>query len=684
MISLPLRLAAPSLGLRHLGGEANWLPRFVHPSHLASPAEADALLAWGRKPSASRTCRLGRRWGKPVIFCEDGFLRSVRPGSQEKTCSLVFDDLGIYYDCNSPSRLEELTKTPLSAEQNRRAQDLGASWRSLRISKYNHATNPRSLPAEQFILVVDQTSGDLSLSAGNAEAATFRRMLEAALSDHPTNEVILKLHPEVARGMKRGNFRADSLPLSPRLHILTDDIHPCDLLEKATAVYTATSQLGFEALIWGKPVRTFGLPFYAGWGLTHDELRPPSRRGQASLEQLIHAALISYPRYVHPLTRNPCEVEELMTHFAYQREHLAEAPPSLYASGFSRWKRRHLQRFFPSSHIKHVNSLQRIPSGSTVACWGKKYFPDEQQINFQIIRLEDGFLRSAGLGAALAPPVSWVTDRCGIYYDANHPSDLEDLLRHHDFTPAECGRASALRQRIAEAGINKYNLGGSPWPAPLGAKRVILVPGQVETDASILHGATDIKTNFALLQTVRQTYPTAYLVYKPHPDVLAGLRKRGRAEDQVHQCCDEVVAGYSIHDILQKVDEVHTITSLTGFEALLRGKTVVTYGRPFYAGWGLTIDKGITSTTASRRGRRLTLDELVFGTLIKYPVYVHHQSGHFITPEQALRELLHSQQNQKSRGFSLTRILRSFRKKQAHSALLRDTHKRSSFPQHLL
>jgi capsular polysaccharide export protein len=72
----------------------------------------------------------------------------------------------------------------------------------------------------------------------------------------------------------------------------------------------------------------------------------------------------------------------------------------------------------------------------------------------------------------------------------------------------------------------------------------------------------------------------------------------------------------------------------------MRGKPVVAYGMPFYAGWGLTQDPGMSAAVAARRGRLLTLDELVAGALILYPTYVSLESGRFITPEQALDELL--------------------------------------------
>ncbi len=71
------------------------------------------------------------------------------------------------------------------------------------------------------------------------------------------------------------------------------------------------------------------------------------------------------------------------------------------------------------------------------------------------------------------------------------------------------------------------------------------------------------------------------------------------------QWCDEVVTDCSIGELLSAVDEVHVLTSLAGFEALQRSKRVVTYGQPFYAGWGLTDD----AYPVTRRARKLSLDE---------------------------------------------------------------------------
>lgn len=81
-----------------------------------------------------------------------------------------------------------------------------------------------------------------------------------------------------------------------------------------------TSLLGFEALLRGTPVTTYGAPFYAGWGLTTDLGNiPERRRARPSLEGLVHATLIDYPRYFDPLTGKICPVEVIV-------ERLAEGP----------------------------------------------------------------------------------------------------------------------------------------------------------------------------------------------------------------------------------------------------------------------------------------------------------------------------------------------------------------------
>ncbi len=62
--------------------------------------------------------------------------------------------------------------------------------------------------------------------------------------------------------------------------------------------------------------------------------------------------------------------------------------------------------------------------------WGQEHRNEKQPV----VRVEDTFLRSVGLGANLVRPLSWVRDRRGIYYDATAPSELEHLLQATEFS----------------------------------------------------------------------------------------------------------------------------------------------------------------------------------------------------------------------------------------------------------
>ncbi|MGM0768005.1 MAG: beta-3-deoxy-D-manno-oct-2-ulosonic acid transferase [Pseudomonadota bacterium] len=306
----------------------------------------------------------------------------------------------------------------------------------------------------------------------------------------------------------------------------------------------------------------------------------------------------------------------------------------IYAIGFRSHWRKYVKRFFHGSELIFVSHGCRVAPGHVALIWGNRPAPG-LPANARLLRLEDGFLRSVGLGSQFAQPLSWVVDGQGLYFDATGPSDLETMLNERVFTARECQRAQRLVEQINTTRISKYNTPGQPWKRPTGPQQVFLIVGQVETDASIAFGSTGVATNLALVRAVRASHPTAWLVYKPHPDVVAGARAEGESESQIPQHCNEVVTNASLSDLLDACDEVHVNTSLTGFEALIRNKPVVCHGLPFYAGWGLTTDK----SQCHRRQRTVSLPELVAATLIEYPLYISRTTGTHTTPENTLEEL---------------------------------------------
>jgi capsular polysaccharide export protein len=598
--------------------------------------KGDTVLGWGRKWSGRRAEALAAQHGREFRLVEDGFLRSI--GRYDPGLSLVLDSTGIYYDASMPSDLEHLAKEGLSEAEIVRSRALMAVWRSERLSKYNVARDVSGALPSRYVLLCDQTFGDASITFGCADDESFSRMLDAALAEYPEHDVILKTHPDVVTNRKRGHFDIATISENNRVRIISDPVSPSRLIEHAEAVYTVTSQMGFEALVWGKRVRCFGMPFYAGWGLTDDELPAPDRRKKVTLEQLVHGALVKYPRYIDPVIMQRCEPERAFSYVGLQRRKRLEFPQQIKAFGFSRWKRPFIKAFLQGSEVlfdKHSQVGGPVGASEAIAIWGSAEVPETSECA-TVLRIEDGFLRSSGLGADLVRPLSLVIDDIGIYYDASRPSRLERILETQDLDHTAIGRARALRDKIIKLDVTKYNLSKQSWSRPDTEKPVLLVVGQVETDASIRLGSPDVNSNIELLQRVRQENPSAYIVYKPHPDVVAGLRKRGKGEDSCLKIADEVLSlPVSLSILLSQIDELHTMTSLMGFEALIRGVKVVCHGLPFYAGWGLTEDR----LSCARRKRRLSVDELVHGTLIGYPRYFNYERNCFVEPEQAVDQL---------------------------------------------
>ncbi len=613
-----------------LGVEIDWRPVALSVDSYRS------IIAWGRKPKAHYARRISERLGMPLYTIEDGFIRSIE--KSDPPLSLVVDDLGIYFDAGHPSRLETLVAQELAPSEMSRALTIFDLWRTSRISKYNGASDLEGRLPGPYVLVCDQTFGDASISHGGANAQSFDGMLQAALAEYAEHRIVLKTHPDVVTNGKKGHFDLVALAKNDRIRIISDPVHPSKLIEHADAVYTVTSQMGFEALLWGKRVRCFGMPFYAGWGLTEDELPAPDRRKPVSLEQLVHAALVKYPRYIDPVTMQRCEPEVTFKHVGLQRRKRQEFPEEITAVRFSRWKRPFIEAFLQGSEVTFVKTLdsKRPKSApSTVAVWGSAELPQVFETS-TVLRIEDGFLRSSGLGADLVRPLSLVIDDVGIYYDATRPSRLEHILETQAFDTHATERARALRERLIQLDLTKYNLGKQSWSRPKTNQTVLLVVGQVETDASIRLGSPDVKSNLELLRRVRQEYPSAYIVYKPHPDVVAGLRNKGQGEDECLSIANEVLTQpVALSSLVSQVDEVHTMTSLLGCEALIRGAKVVCHGLPFYAGWGLTEDR----LSCARRTRRLTVDQLVHGALIDYPRYYNFERQCFVEPEQAIDQL---------------------------------------------
>ena len=603
-----------------------------------------AVAVWGRKPRSIRGMRAAERRGLPLLSVEDAFLRSVLPGPKTPPSGLVLDDVGIYFDASQPSKLENMLNfAPLEGvDMEKRAADGIAFLRHYGLSKYNPVPRGYGQPPKPgYVLVVDQTRGDASITCGGGYDHTFATMLAQARVDHPDKRIVIRTHPAVGPRAKQGHFGpADT---DARTTLLSDSINPWDLLDGAAAVYCVTSQLGFEAILAGHKPVVFGLPFFAGWGLTDDQQSCDRRKRKLTVAQLFTAAMLEYPAWADLASNRRCTFEEAAHDLlARAQHHWANAQPTV-AVGMRNWKRGQVSRFLNrprfENHPDKAAEWAQARKGRVVV-WASKnsYALQTACANRQVPlwQMEDGFLRSKGLGAELTPAESVVADAAGIYYNPVFPSDLEHLIAQSPQLPnGALARAKALIAQVNAAHISKYNLDLPMAPLDIPAGKIaILVPGQVEDDASIRLGTHEICTNLALLKATRQHNPEAYIIYKPHPDVEAGLRL-GHVENPLDYA-DIVLENAPILPLINAVHSVWTMTSLTGFEALLRGKAVTCLGLPFYAGWGLTQDIG---PPCPRRRAKPSLHALCHATLIDYPMYLDPKTGQPCAPEKLVQRL---------------------------------------------
>lgn len=668
-----------SRGIRNLRN----INKFLNVAGVISPLQAinrqvkvKCVVVWGRKKNSQRALRYATRKQLPVRFVEDGWIRSSSDNPHSRVCySILTDDIGVYYDSTEPSALERLlnrTDDKFNADCGPEDLQYAAACRKKlidnNITKYNSCTLPEPADLEgkgkPLILVIDQTVGDASVTFGGMSAQLFHDMLDRAIVENPNARIVVRTHPDVVMGIKQGYLQSRANELGIEISAAGDN--PLPWLKHARAVYVGTSQLGYEALLCGCLVKVAGKPFYAGWGLTEDEQTIDRRIQTRTIDQMFHTTHVEYARYCSPISGKPWSLEECLDHVILQLGYFSQNKGKKICVGITPWKKRYLKQFLRSPYA----SLRFSPSNNAaddertfvwsfseanvkklstrLASVKSDQHSDASDEN--TVRIEDGFIRSTGLGSDFTPPASLVFDNVGLYFDATRPSRLENLLNDYQCSEEELIRARRLKNSILTENMTKYNVNSHSRVTLFTAnetegKKRVLVVGQVEGDQSLIKGSLQIQTNADLLKAVRVSNPSAYIVYKPHPDVVSGNRHGIVDAETLDKNVDRIETFGHFLDCLDECDELHTMTSLSGFEAILRDKTVVTYGMPFYAGWGLTRDL----CKCKRRKRLRTVDELVFLCLVMYPHYIDLKSGEFISVEQ-LVEMLSNEKRQINMG----------------------------------
>jgi capsular polysaccharide export protein len=281
----------------------------------------------------------------------------------------------------------------------------------------------------------------------------------------------------------------------------------------------------------------------------------------------------------------------------------------------------YLKGFFGGRRIVRLDESCAAALGWGVKRSGARALDFAARTGRPAILLEDGFLRSVGLGKAGVPPVSIVLDDEWVYYDASRPSRLERLIA----ADANCEDARGAGEALArwrETRLSKYNL-GLDAPLPQARGKIVLVD-QVAGDLSLAGAGATSDILARIVATAQERGLRDRLVLRVHPDVAAGkaqglIAPHARSLDIPVLACDRCAPA-----LLDEAQAIWTVSSALGFEALLRGVPVTTFAAPFYAGWGLTedlADDDFARAAFARRRPRRTLVNLFACAFLLYPRY---------------------------------------------------------------
>lgn len=282
--------------------------------------------------------------------------------------------------------------------------------------------------------------------------------------------------------------------------------------------------------------------------------------------------------------------------------------------------------------IPHYESVPSPDLVDFVVLWGVSEVDPNAELLFNfaheyskpVLIIEDGFLRSFYPMPYGEVSASMRMDFVGCYYDSHYPSSIENLLNSEKFELSEFEKIeiSGIIQKIVKGNVTKYNLSKDYVRNERfrNYKHKVLVIDQVYGDMSVKKGGVADEDFSKILDAAITENPDSLIIVKLHPEAVLGIRKGHFEENLVSRENIEIITDeVNPISILKEVDKVYCATTQMGFEALLCEKEVVCFGKPFYAGWGLTDDRKFFE----RRFRTRGVEEVFYAAYLFNTIYLN-------------------------------------------------------------
>lgn len=301
---------------------SRWFRKYNIITDINNINKADCAIVWGSPyfaPNSKQMLEKIIAANKPIISLEDSFIRAVYPFNKPN-CNTRYKQTLSYtannyfqFEAGKKTTLDQLLEEckPLNLEQLADVKRTKQFIIDNQLSKYNCQFNQfNPVDNNKSVLVVDQSYGDQSIIGSNATNKTFEDMLITAIMENPKATIYLKMHPESMNDGRGGFYTKEvidriSKQCNKSIVILDKPINPISLLKKIDKVYVVSSGLGFEALMCGVDVVTFGTAFYAGWGLTNDRNFIKHHSRKLTFNELYYTVFYKFTKWVNPDNGNP-------------------------------------------------------------------------------------------------------------------------------------------------------------------------------------------------------------------------------------------------------------------------------------------------------------------------------------------------------------------------------------------
>src|SRR5215472_3362526 len=477
-------------GSRERPAVAALLPEFTIGSRgrTAAAGSVSGVAAWSRSRHQNSAKRRATALGAPCLLLGTGLLRAppAWAGAAHTLSATAHSMTGPSSpaDFLDPCRLlltrgwesPELLVRAAGARRDIVSRRLGGPW-------WNSGMNLGLPQRDDFLLIIAGESGGFGAN-GAPSAPVLAAMLDAALAEHHPGQVVI-LAPEMdGRLGPPARFLSDATARG--CTVITRRVDPWEAVERAACVYAAGGETGFLALLAGTRVRCFADSFYSGWGITTDEATLSQKPFRRTVDEIFAGACFLATRYLDPYRVKAASFEDTLEIVDAWRSIEAANRRIAVCVGMSFWKRRQVTDFLRSNGrtpafrrtTRATLARVRAQPGAAIAVWASRIpaglFQASEARGIPLIRIEDGFVRSVGLGSDFMPAASLVLDSRGMHFDPSVYSDLEHLLAETDFDAALISRARDLIAQLVRRGVTKYNLSNTApsiqWP--VGKRRI--------------------------------------------------------------------------------------------------------------------------------------------------------------------------------------------------------------------